>query len=943
MPIQPIRWLHLSDFHVGKDNYGTRRLLDKIIEHVKKQVIAGFVPDLIFITGDVSNRGARQEYETFRRDFYTPLVEALGGAKWEGKIFAVPGNHDVARPPNDVLNRAAALAPGTHFFDPTKEGKTARDQVIPRFKSFKQLMPGDVSSDWVASASGSFFELVDVRSNRIGVVGINTAWLSMDEKDQLKLTPGIGIVEAALSASKAKNPEVVIVLGHHPLSWLAEAEQRRLKALLGHHHAIYLHGHMHRADGAKEEGAGEPFLVFQAGAAFQSRDDELWRNGLLWGELDLVDGQVRMSPRFWNADNYDWPVETGRFPERRRTAGSDWWSWELPKPEPLVAAPKQPWVPPVGWELLDAESFKARRRDISVDEATRFFDGADPDWGIATSPHLPRRGVVALITKRLKEERARKLPLVLLLIGPGGEGKSTALKQAAYEFAEAHTSVKVLWRRDENQAIPHDFLVNLPSDAGSWLVVSDQADLMAKQLQASLSATSNAPRSDVCFLLATRQSDWRMAGGPLLDWRRCAELQEMAMSGLDEQDARAIANAWIHFEGTTTERSDVGAPGPAERLAQRLLQAAREEATVGEGSLLGGALAVRHGSGLRAHVRLLIDRLLAGEAIADPSLYRAFAFIAAMHALRLDFLSRAVLAHALGCTVAALDKGVIYPLGREAAAGGGLVVLTRHVRIAEAAVSILREDLGESIEDLLVELARAVLRARAADGYVPELHRWNYELPKVLMAVNTSAAIRVARVFLDADPLNSRLAVFLASAYRECRDPTAGLELLNQFGGRVERGFWYEFGACAGASGDAPLNAWFAGWALADHETVPPTKRNAAFALTGLAIAFGDLYEQFGDVVFAQARVAVARLGLAIRTLEEDSRGLLQEQLTKAASLDTTTSRGLASQLDRLRLGLQAAWQLSDKKTDFDGRVARPPTMKFEALAQLLDLSQLAE
>jgi predicted MPP superfamily phosphohydrolase len=942
MPKQPIRWLHLSDFHVGKDNYGNRRLLEKIIEHVSTQAIAGFVPDLIFITGDVSNRGAKKEYETFRRDFYVPLVEALGGEKWAGKIFAVPGNHDVARPPNDVLNRAAALAPGSHFFDPTKEGKTARDQVIPRFKSFKQLMPGDVSSDWVASPSGSFCEFVDVRSNRLGVVGINTAWLSMDEKDQLKLTPGIGIVEAALSASKAKNAEVVIVLGHHPLSWLAEAEQRRLKALLGHHHAIYLHGHMHRADGAKEEGAGEPFLVFQAGAAFQSRDDELWRNGLLWGELDLVGGQVRMSPRFWNADNYDWPVETGRFPERRRVAGTDWWSWELPKPEPLSTAPRQPWMPPMGWELLDAESFEASRRDISVDEAKRFFDGADPDWGIATSQHLPRRGLVSVIAKRLREERARKLPLVLLLIGPGGEGKSTALRQAAYEFARTDTSVKVLWHRDETQTIAHDFLGKLPSDAGTWLVVSDQADLVAKQLHASLSATSHTPRSDVRFLLATRQSDWRMAGGTVLDWRRCAELQEVPMSGLDEQDARSIANAWIHFEGTT-DPSEMGAPGSAERLAQRLLRAARQEATVGEGSLLGGALAVRHGSGLRAHVRLLIDRLSAGGATSGPSLYRAFCYIAAMHALRLDFLSRAVLSHALGCTVGALDKGVIYPLGREAAAGGGMVVLTRHLRIAESAVSILREDLGESIEDLFVDLARAVVQARVAEGYVSELHRWNYELPKVLMASSTSAAIRVARVFLDADPSNSRLAVFLASAYRECRDPTAGLTLLSQFAGRAERGFWYEFGACAGASGDAPLNAWFAGWVLADQEDVPLSRRNAEFALTGLAIAFGDLHEQFGDVVFAQARVAVARLGLAIRTLEEDSRQLLEEQLTKAAPFDTTATRGLDSELNRLRLGLQAAWQLSDKKTDFEGRVSRPHAMKFEALARLLDLSQLVD
>lgn len=936
---QPIRWLHLSDFHVGKDNYGSLRLFEKIIEHVKAQVALGFVPDLIFLTGDISNKGARKEYETFRRDFYEPLVEVLGGAKWEGKIFAVPGNHDVARPRADILNRTAALEAGTRFFDPTKEGKTARDQLIPRFKSFKQLMPGDVSSDWVASPKGSFSELVDVRCNRLAVVGINTAWLSMDEKDHLKLTPGIGLLEAALSEAKSMNAEVVIVLGHHPLSWLAEAEQRRMKALLGHHHAIYLHGHMHRADGTTEEGGGESFLVFQAGAAFQARDDELWRNGLLWGKMDLLEGEVQMSPRFWNADNLDWPIETGRFPERRRRIGSDWWTWSLPKPAHLTAVPSRTWMPPEGWELLDAKSFKAFNRDISADEAKRFFDGAEPDWAIAISPHLPQRSIVNRIVKSLSEKRTDKTPLLLLLIGPGGEGKSTALRQAAYELSLADAGVKVLWHRDDCQTLPHDIFSNLPNDGSTWLVVSDQADLLGKQLHASLSAASNAPRSDVRLLLATRQSDWRLAGCASLNWRRGVEFQEITLSGLEEHDARQIANAWIHFD-SMSDSGELGPPHSAEQLAQKLLLAAREDATVGEGSLLGGALAVRYGSGLRAHVRLLIEKLLVSHETSAISLYRAFAYIASMHALRLDFLSRSVLAYALGCTASEIDKEVIYPLGREAAAGGGSLVLTRHVSIAEAAVSILREDLGESIEDLFVELARAVLQARSAEGYVAELHRWNYELSNALMASNISTAIRIARIFFDADPLNSRLAVFLASSYRECGDPEAGLTLLSKFTGRPERGFWYEFGACAGATGDAPLNAWLAGSALADQEDIPPTARNAAFALTGLVIAFGDLYDQFKREVFAHARDAAVLIGLSIRTLDHDSLQKLSAQLEKLDLLATLTPIDLESQLARLKEGLVLAWQLSDKKKDFDSKVKHPEAMQFYGLKHLLDLKK---
>jgi hypothetical protein len=34
MPLQNIRWLHLSDFHVGLDDYVQRKMFDYIIAHV---------------------------------------------------------------------------------------------------------------------------------------------------------------------------------------------------------------------------------------------------------------------------------------------------------------------------------------------------------------------------------------------------------------------------------------------------------------------------------------------------------------------------------------------------------------------------------------------------------------------------------------------------------------------------------------------------------------------------------------------------------------------------------------------------------------------------------------------------------------------------------------------------------------------------------------------
>jgi len=98
-----IRWLHLSDFHVGSDGYAQKRLFEKIVEHVKEQKNKGFIPDLIFFTGDIANKGLKDEYQVFNTSFLNPLLQVVGGDSWHGRLFCVPGNHegahDVRRPP----------------------------------------------------------------------------------------------------------------------------------------------------------------------------------------------------------------------------------------------------------------------------------------------------------------------------------------------------------------------------------------------------------------------------------------------------------------------------------------------------------------------------------------------------------------------------------------------------------------------------------------------------------------------------------------------------------------------------------------------------------------------------------------------------------------------------------------------------------------------------
>ncbi|PPK73414.1 3',5'-cyclic AMP phosphodiesterase CpdA [Methylobacter tundripaludum] len=928
----PIRWLHLSDFHVGKDNYAQKRLFDKIIEHVKDQGSKGFVPDLVFITGDIANKGLKAEYETFRKGFIAPLQEVLGGAAWTGNIFCVPGNHDVDRSKNAIFDRAQTTISGSHFFDPTKEGKTARDVFSPRFKQYRQLAPGNVSVNWISAAEGAYAEPVTIQERRIGVIGINTAWLSKDECDKDKLTPGFQLVEAALVSEKIKTCEVRIVLGHHPLHWLIEEDVRRLRTLFGRHRVIYLHGHMHRAEGRREEGAGESFLVFQAGAAFQARDDEPWRNGLLWGELDCSKHELRLSPRYWNPDNMDWPTETGRFPEKLRVPNSDWWAYELPTSDEIKPSS---WQAPDGWTLIDFAALESHRRDIAADEAERFFDGAEPDWSLALCSYLPRRTVVDCLVERIATYQGKERPLVVLLTGPGGEGKSMAGRQTVVGLFERDPDLRVLWRNDDTASLAPEQLLSLPQGS-SWLVATDAADLTAKALYQAMEALSVAGRSDVRFLLTARESDWRAAGGASLTWVNRADFQQETLSGLTEADASVIAGAWLKFGRVDCQGDAAGNQG---ELSQRLFNAAKAEASLGEGALLGGVLVIRKGEGLRAHVRSLLDRLQEISLANGNSLYTAFGYIAAMHAEGLDFLSRPALAEALGCKTSSLQKEVLFPLGREAAAGGGMMIRTRHRRIAAAVIEIMQEEFGEDIGEYYLTLCRAALAARSKGSYVPELKRWDYDLPEYFLQKHSGLAIQIGRALQEQDPNNTNLAVNLARIYRQSDDPENGARVLREFKGEVSstRVFWYEWGTCAGGTGDQALSAWLDGWSLADQSGVaPPDNDRAKMSLAGLGVAFAELSKSYLDPVFIEARHSMGQLGLRLR-LDTTTHRYFENHLAETEAVGVRPT-DLAGSFNRLQTGLLRAWENCAERESLAERMPKPQTMYFEGLKRLFPL-----
>nr|VFK54524.1 MAG: Calcineurin-like phosphoesterase [Candidatus Kentron sp. TUN]VFK57370.1 MAG: Calcineurin-like phosphoesterase [Candidatus Kentron sp. TUN] len=608
-----IRWLHLSDFHTGKDGYGQCQLFQYILNHIADRE----PPDFVFITGDIAQGGLKEQYTKFGEEFLLELVEKVG----ESNIFLVPGNHDVDWEEKEFASRDLIRQKSTKFFDTSSEGLSKRRKIRPGFAAYVdneyfKLLPN--TNDWLDSKAGCFTRIIDCKGTKLGILGLNTAWFSEDKFDKGQLTPGKAIVESGLGV--IAEAEIKIVLGHHPLDWFHQEDEEPIRALFGKHQVIYLHGHLHKTGSRFEVGAGHPFLALRTGAAFRAREDDKWVNGLLWAELDSAAQRLLLEPRKWNKGNQEWALDGDAFPERYRESGTD--RWVLPLPGALAAAlsaqqtksPSAPAKPPVkkfkappGWEIVD-RAYLARL-DTNPEEAVilSYFDGRQPNLGLALCPRIPRRAVVRQLAERIVAATGDGRPTVNMLLGAGGEGKSTAFLQTIEAVVQGDAAWRVLHRRGEAAELSPKLVDELPQDTGQhWLIASDDADQIAEDVYRIVTGLQSKGRGDVHFLLSARHTEWRDTNILQHRWEDLPGYHEEPLRGLDEEDAARIVAAWGEYQDKGLGKLAGSSP---EDAVKELVAASRSETSQDEGAFLGALLRLRLGDEFKGHVKKLLDRL----------------------------------------------------------------------------------------------------------------------------------------------------------------------------------------------------------------------------------------------------------------------------------------------------------------------------------------------
>ncbi|MBN1654627.1 MAG: metallophosphoesterase [Deltaproteobacteria bacterium] len=260
-----IRWLHLTDLHVGQDDQDWLwpRLKQKFKEDLEKTYKDAGPWDLVLFTGDLVQKGDEySKLDKILEDIWNWFSEKELKCDPFPWLLAVPGNHDLLRPDTsqpevfaiEQWQNNATVA--DHFWN-NRDNNKWRKVVSDAFTSYDNwwenttlrpreginpgMMPGDFSFTF------------EKNGYLLGFVGLNSSFLQLTDKrdyeKRLVLDPRQ--FQAACRGNGvawADKHHACILLTHHPLEWLSKKSQDDLNAEVMESFCLHLCGHNHQTE-----------------------------------------------------------------------------------------------------------------------------------------------------------------------------------------------------------------------------------------------------------------------------------------------------------------------------------------------------------------------------------------------------------------------------------------------------------------------------------------------------------------------------------------------------------------------------------------------------------------------------------------------------------------------------------------------------------------------
>jgi len=302
-------WLHLTDLHQGEPCadglWPTIR--DLLLDDLKKIHKLTGPWDLLVFTGDLTHGGKELEFKALD-EFIQQLLSSLAPSS-KPFVVTVPGNHDLVRPNPGAHQVTAKDLDPLFWTNPTCSGRKVIADAFQNYSDWCKTQKEDRRPQEFTAGClpGDFSAVVEKDGIRLGLVGLNTAYLQLaagDYEGRLALDPRqFHFACQSDGISWCRNADYVLLLTHHPPSWLQENCRKNFLSDIytPERFAAHLYGHMHDPFATVENaGFNFPRRFLQGRALFgmkQWGDHQQRSHGYMVGRIHV--GTEETNLRIW--------------------------------------------------------------------------------------------------------------------------------------------------------------------------------------------------------------------------------------------------------------------------------------------------------------------------------------------------------------------------------------------------------------------------------------------------------------------------------------------------------------------------------------------------------------------------------------------------------------------------------------------------------------------
>ena len=262
------RWLHFTDLHVGMSDF--EKNWPNILEALSKDLQDLHEKcgpwDVVFFTGDLVYKGTKEEFVDLDEKLEQILKEITNLGQEKPVLMMVPGNHDLERPPTDdkkITSQVLALINWKKNLNIHKKfwDNEQSEYIIPikkAFENYTNWWEGRMHSSKSIRFEkgiipGDFSCTLDINGIKVGIVGINTAWLQLNKGDyNQKLAVDVTQLNKVCGGNGPiwiKKHSFCFLLTHHGSDWLNEKAKQQMESEINPAGRFLLHlfGHMHES------------------------------------------------------------------------------------------------------------------------------------------------------------------------------------------------------------------------------------------------------------------------------------------------------------------------------------------------------------------------------------------------------------------------------------------------------------------------------------------------------------------------------------------------------------------------------------------------------------------------------------------------------------------------------------------------------------------------